>query len=209
MKIDFVSDVACPWCAVGLYSLQQALDRVAGSIDVDLHFQPIELNPAMPPAGEDAQTHLARKYGLSAAQLAHNRQTLVERGAAVGFDFGTRSRVWNTFDAHRLLHWAGLIGVQLELKRALLVAYHTHDQNPGAHEVLLRVVADLGLDVEAAREVLSSGRYADEVRARQAHYRQMGINAVPSVIIDDRHLLQGGQPAEVYEQALRQIAAGG
>jgi hypothetical protein len=127
----------------------------------------------------------------------------------VGFDFGTRSRVWNTFDAHRLLHWAGLIGVQLELKRALLVAYHTHDQNPGAHDVLLQVVSDLGLDVEAAREVLTSGRYADEVRARQAHYRQLGINAVPSVIIDDRHLLQGGQPPDVYEQALRQIAAGG
>ena len=208
MKIDFVSDVACPWCAVGLYSLQQALDRVAGVIDVDLHFQPFELNPSMPPDGEDAATHLSRKYGLSAAQLAQNRQTLVERGAAVGFDFGTRSRVWNTFDAHRLLHWAGLIGAQLALKRALLVAYHTHDQNPGAHEVLLRVVADLRLDVEVAREVLTSNRYADEVRDRQAHYRQMGINAVPSVIIDDRHLLQGGQPPEVYAQALRQIAAG-
>lgn len=208
MKIDFVSDVACPWCAVGLYSLQQALDRVAGVIDVDLHFQPFELNPSMPPDGEDAATHLSRKYGLSAAQLAQNRQTLVERGAAVGFDFGTRSRVWNTFDAHRLLHWAGLIGAQLALKRALLVAYHTHDQNPGAHEVLLRVVADLRLDVEVAREVLISNRYADEVRDRQAHYRQMGINAVPSVIIDDRHLLQGGQPPEVYERALRQIAAG-
>jgi predicted DsbA family dithiol-disulfide isomerase len=209
MKIDFVSDVACPWCAVGLYSLLQALDRVAGEIDVDLRFEPFELNPSMAPEGEDAQMHLSRKYGLSAAQLAHNRQGLVERGASVGFDFGTRSRVWNTFDAHRLLHWAGVIGVQLELKRALLVAYHTNDQNPGAHDVLLQVVSDLGLDVEAAREVLTSGRYADEVRARQAHYRQLGINAVPSVIINDRHLLQGGQPPDVYEQALRQIAAGG
>src|SRR3954465_8474637 len=122
MKIEFVSDVACPWCAVGLWSLDRALERIAGEIPVDLHFEPFELNPSMPPEGEDATEHLSRKYGAPPEQLAKNRAVIRERGAEVGFAFGDRPRVWNTFDAHRLLHWAGLEGgeAQSKLKHALL-----------------------------------------------------------------------------------------
>jgi predicted DsbA family dithiol-disulfide isomerase len=208
MKIDFVSDVACPWCAVGLNSLELALSRLDGVVSAELHFQPFELNPSMPPEGEDAIEHLARKYGATREQLAATRQTLRERGASVGFEFGDRTRVWNTFDAHRLLHWAGLQGRQRELKHALLRAYHTRGENPGAPEVLLRCAAEAGLDAEQAREVVDSGRYADDVRKQESYYQRMGIQSVPSVIIDDRHLIAGGQPPEVFEQALRQIAAG-
>jgi predicted DsbA family dithiol-disulfide isomerase len=209
MKIDFVSDVACPWCAVGLNSLETALRRVGGDVAVELHFQPFELNPSMPPEGEDAAQHLSKKYGLSAAQLAQNREHLRERGAAVGFTFGDRPRVWNTFDAHRLLYWAELEGSaahQRALKHALLAAYHTHAQNPGAHEVLLRLTGDVGLDVERARAILASDEFSDAVREREQFYQQAGIHSVPAVIIDDRHLISGGQPPEVFEQALRQIA---
>jgi predicted DsbA family dithiol-disulfide isomerase len=211
MKIDFVSDVACPWCAVGLYSLERALARIDPALPVELHFRPFELNPDMPAEGKDASEYLARKYGLTAEQVAQNRRLIAERGAAVGFAFGERARVWNTFDAHRLLHWAGLQGAffQRELKRALLRAYHGRGENPGARDVLLRLAGEVGLDIDAAREVLDSGRFADEVRSQQDHYRQLGIHSVPSVIVDDRHLIQGGQPPEVFEQALRQIAAGG
>ena len=122
MKIDFVSDVACPWCAVGLYSLEKALARLGDEVPVELHFEPFELNPAMPPEGEDATEYIARKYGAPPEQLAKTRAVLRERGAAVGFTFGERPRIWNTFDAHRLLHWAGLEGVdkQRALKHALL-----------------------------------------------------------------------------------------
>jgi predicted DsbA family dithiol-disulfide isomerase len=129
----------------------------------------------------------------------------------VGFSFGERSHIWNTFDAHRLLHWDGELGAeqQRKLKHALLAAYHSRGENPGARDVLLRLAGEVGLDVDAAREMLDSGRFADEVRSRQDHYRQLGINSVPSVIVNDRHLIQGGQPPEVFEQALRQIAAGG
>jgi predicted DsbA family dithiol-disulfide isomerase len=208
MKIDFVSDVACPWCAVGLNSLEIALSRLEGAVSAQLQFQPFELNPSMPPDGEDAIEHLSRKYGASREQLAVSRQVLRERGASVGFEFGDRVRVWNTFDAHRLLHWAGLQGPQRELKHALLSAYHTRGENPGAPAVLLRCAAEAGLDPEQARDVVESGRYADDVREREAYYQQLGIRSVPSVIVDDRHLIEGGQPPEVFEQALRQIAKG-
>jgi len=207
MKIDFVSDVACPWCAVGLHSLEEALRRVGPELKVELHFQPFELNPQMPPEGEDTLEHLARKYGASPERLAQTREMLRQRGAEVGFTFGERPRIWNTFDAHRLLHWAGLEGKQRELKHALLTAYHTHAQNPGSAEVLLPLCADVGLDVERARAILAGDEYADAVRESERHWQSLGIQSVPSVIIDDRHLIQGGQPPEAFERALRQLAA--
>ncbi len=207
MKIDFVSDVACPWCAVGLNSLELALARLQGEIAVELQFQPFELNPGMPAAGEDAMEHLARKYRSTPEQLAAGRQALRERGAAVGFTFGDRSRVWNTFDAHRLLHWAGLQGAQRALKHALLAAYHTRGENPGDPYVLVACAEQAGLDGDQAREVIRSGRYAEEVREREAHFQRLGVHAVPSVIVDGRHLIEGGQPPDVFERALRQIAA--
>ncbi len=211
MKIDFVSDIACPWCAIGLHALERALERIGGDIDVELQFQPFELNPSMPPEGADTAEYIARKYGATPAQMAQTRQTLRERGAAVGFAFGERPRVWNTFDAHRLLHWAALAGppgAQRALKHALLRAYHGNDENPSDPAVLLRLAGEAGLDADAAREVLASGRYGDEVRAEERRWQQLGIRAVPSVVVDGRHLIQGGQPPEVFEQALRQIAAG-
>jgi predicted DsbA family dithiol-disulfide isomerase len=207
MKIDFVSDVACPWCAIGLNALEEALRRIGDDISVSMHMQPFELNPGMGPEGEDAATYLGRKYGLTAEQLQANRATLHERGAAVGFAFGDRARVWNTFDAHRLLYWAGLRGHQRELKHALLKAYHGEGRNPGAKEVLIELASAVGLDADAAREVIESGAYADEVRRAEAYWQARGIHAVPAVVIDERHLIQGGQPVEVFERALRDIAA--
>jgi predicted DsbA family dithiol-disulfide isomerase len=209
MKIDFVSDVACPWCAVGLNALERALERVGPDLRVELHFQPFELNPSMPAEGADTVQYLSAKYGIDAEQIARNQAAIRARGAAVGFTFGSRPHVWNTFDAHRLLHWAGLQGGdrQRALKHALLKAYHGDGRNPGAPDVLLELAGAVGLDVEAAREVLTSGAYADEVRAAEQYWQQAGIHSVPSIVIDDRHLIQGGQPPEVFEQALRQIAA--
>ena len=209
MKIDFVSDVACPWCAVGLWSLDRALERLGDAVDVELHFQPFELNPTLPPEGEDAAEYLARKYGASMDQLAKNRAVLRERGAAVGFAFGDRPRVWNTFDAHRLLHWAGLESSekQSKLKHALLTAYHSRAENPAARDVLLRAAKESGLDVERATAIVDSDEYAAEVRERERHWQQLGINSVPAVIIDDKHLISGGQPPEVFERALRELAA--
>ncbi len=218
LKIDFVSDVSCPWCVIGLKSLVQALARVGSDITAELHFQPFELNPGMGPQGQEITEHITEKYGITPAQAQANRENIRARGAQVGFKFsmadepgGGRSRIYNTFDAHRLLHWAELVGAdkQKALKEALFKAYFTDGQSPASHEVLARVAGEVGLDAARAREILASDAYADDVREREQFYLTQGIHSVPAVIINDRHLISGGQPAEVFEQALRQIAAAG
>lgn len=209
LKIDFVSDVVCPWCAVGLGSLEQALRQLDGEIAADIHFQPFELNPQMAPEGEDVGEHLARKYGSTPEQMAQNREAIRQRGAEVGFTFNMdkRSRIYNTFDAHRLLHWAETLGRQGELKRALLAAYFTDGRDVSDHAVLVAVAEQVGLDGAEARKVLDEERYADEVREQERFYQSQGVRAVPSVIVNSRYLIQGGQPPEVFEQTLRRIAA--
>jgi predicted DsbA family dithiol-disulfide isomerase len=209
LKIDFVSDVACPWCAVGLGALERAAEKLQGEVELELHFQPFELNPQMALEGEDVDEHLSRKYGRTKEQFAAARAAIRERGAAVGFEFGERSRIWNTFDAHRLLHWAGLegAGVQHALKSALLKAYHGEGRNPSDPEVLAGIAAGVGLNEARAREILQGDEFADAVRAEEQHWLRLGINSVPAVVINDRHLISGGQPPEVFEQALREIAA--
>ena len=213
LKIDFVSDIACPWCAVGLASLQRALAQSADAVQATLHFQPFELNPDMPPGGEEINEHLARKYGGTPAQFAANRAAIRERGAVVGFTFNPagRGRIYNTFNAHRLLHWAGLQGTapQLALKRALLEAYHGRGEAVEQDDVLLAAVEAAGLDAARAREILAGDDYAAEVRQAEAFWQQAGIRSVPAVVINERHLISGGQPPEVFEQALRQIAQAG
>lgn len=209
LKIDFVSDVVCPWCVIGLGGLQQALDRMAGEVEAELHFQPFELNPNMPPEGQDLFEHVNQKYGATREQSAANRRAIRERAAQVGFEMADRpnGRIYNTFDAHRLLHWAGIVGGQAALKRALFEAYFTRGENPGDPEVLVAAAAKAGLDGEAAREVIASGRYADEVRAAERTWYEEGVSAVPTIIINDRYMISGGQPAEIFEKALRRIAA--
>jgi predicted DsbA family dithiol-disulfide isomerase len=210
MKIDFVSDVSCPWCAIGLQSLELALQRLGGEVQAELHFQPFELNPQMAPEGEEITGHLVRKYGISEQQAEANREAIRQRGAALGFtfDMDKRARIYNTFDAHRLLHWAELEGRQRELKHALLRAYFTEGLDPSDHGVLARLAAQSGLDAARAAEILASDEFAAEVREREQFYLDNGIHAVPAVIINDRHLIQGGQPPEVFEQALRRLATG-
>lgn len=208
IKIDFVSDVVCPWCAIGLTSLLQALHAVEDAIQVDLHIHPFELHPDMGPEGAEIDEYLGAKYGMNAQQLEQSRRTIEERGAAVGFHFrmDRRTRTWNTLDAHRLLHWAALHGRQLALKQALLTAYFTEGKNPSDAETLVALCEHVGLSGWQARQVLQQGTYAKEVRAIEQYYQQRGIRSVPAIVINDRHLISGGQPPDVFEQALRHIA---
>jgi len=209
MHIDFISDVSCPWCAIGLKSLEQALATLPG-LPVELRFQPFELNPQMSAEGEEINAHLARKYGLPPEQLEKNREAIRQRGEQLGFTFtkGARDRIYNTFDAHRLLHWAAGIGLpeQKALKLALLSAYFTDGRNPGERATLLDAAAKAGLDVQDAAAVLDSTQFADEVREQESFWHAQGISSVPALVINGRYLLQGGQPPEVFARALRQIA---
>ena len=206
--------MSCPWCAIGLSALEQALARVAPEITAKVQVQPFELNPNMPAGGQDITEHLTQKYGSTAQQQSAIRETIRQRGAELGFTFRVqgRDRIYNTFDAHRLLHWAeltGLPGQQLALKKALLQAYFSHGQSPEDRAVLVQAAASVGLDSNGALAVLSGDAYALDVRERERLFTQAGIQSVPAVIINQQHLISGGQPVAVFERALRQIAAGG
>lgn len=209
VKIDFVSDVSCPWCIIGLRSLETALDNLKGEIAAEIHFQPFELNPAMAPAGENIVEHIGKKYGASPEQSAATRAMIRERAAALGFEMrmGPESRIYNTFDAHRLLHWAEQEGKQAALKHALFSAYFTDGKNMSDHDVLAKVAASVGLEEARARAILASDDYKAEVRAQQKFYHDQGIHAVPAIVINERYLISGGQPVELFERALREIAA--
>ncbi len=207
LQLDVISDIACPWCAVGVNALDRAIAKLAPEITVGLRFQPFELNPTMAAEGADTLQYLQAKYGISAEQVRGNQANIRAKGAAVGFQFGARTRVWNTFDAHRLLHWAGLQGKQHALKHALLQAYHGDDRNPSDHAVLLELAGAVGLDPDEAQRILASDTYGADVRAQEVKWQQAGIHGVPAVVVNGQHLIEGAQPAEVFEQALRQIAA--
>ena len=207
ITIDLVSDVACPWCAIGLSSLQLALSRLDETVDAQIAVHPFELNPQMGPDGETIVDYLGKKYGRTPEQIAESQAMIRERGASVGFVFGSRDHVYNTFDAHRLMHWAGIQGKQVPLKMALLRAYHSDGKNPGNHEVLVEAAQSVGLDAEEARGVLQSGEYADEVRAEERKYQAMGIQSVPAFIFNNRYLVSGGQPVEAFEQVIERVLA--
>jgi predicted DsbA family dithiol-disulfide isomerase len=212
VKIDYVSDIAFPWCAVGLGGLEQAIKKIGDAFEVEVHFQPFELNPDMPPGGQDVFEHLTQKYGKTVDQVRATQNDIKARAAAVGYPFHPEGRkhVYNTFNAHRLLHWAGLEHgpqAQHRLKRELLVTYFQLAVDLDDPQNVLAAVSRAGLDVERASEILASDEFAAEVRAQQRKYTSMGIQSVPSIIINDKYLLQGAQPAEAFEQALRQVAA--
>ena len=213
IRIDFVSDVSCPWCAIALAALEIALQQNSGEVTAELHFQPFELNPTMPQEGQDINEHLAQKYASSPEQLAAIRETLRQRGAEVGLAFSLegRDRIYNTFDAHRLLYWAGLpasrtAGLQLALKKFLFKAYFSAGESPAAHPLLLRAAASVGLDEIRAQQILSGDEYAIEVRAQERLYAAAGIHSVPAVILNEEHLISGSRSVAVYVQALRILA---
>jgi predicted DsbA family dithiol-disulfide isomerase len=212
IKIDYVSDIACPWCAVGLGGLEIAIKNIGETIPVEIHFQPFELTPQMPPGGQEVFEHLTQKYGKTVAHVRATPEDIKARAAAVGSPFHPEGRkhVYNTVDAHRLLYWAGLEhgpAAQHRLKRELLVTYFTLAVNLDDQTNLIAAVERAGLDTGRADQILKSEEFQNEVRAQENKYTSLGIHSVPAIIINDQYLLQGAQPPEAFEQALRQIAA--
>lgn len=208
LKIDIVSDVSCPWCIIGYKGLETALSSLSENINAEIEWHPFELNPQMPEEGQEIVEHITQKYGISVEQSEQNRANIKQRGLDVGYEFGNRGggRIYNTFDAHRLLDWAKIYNKQTELKLALFDLYFKQSGNPGNHEQLLEVAESIGLPVTEAKGVLDSDAYAQQVRAVQQQNQQMGISSVPAFIINKKYLISGGQPAQVFEKALQEIA---
>jgi predicted DsbA family dithiol-disulfide isomerase len=206
LKIDFVSDVSCPWCVIGLRALTQALDGLGDEVKAEIHFQPFELNPNMPAEGQDINEHIFEKYGSTPEQSRQSREVIRQRGAELGFTFSQGDRrIYNTFDAHRLLHWAELEGKQQALKEALFAAYFTDHANPSDHKVLAAVAEQVGLDRQRAEAILASGEYAAEVRELEQLWVSRGVSSVPTIVFNDRYAVSGGQPVEAFADAIRQI----
>lgn len=209
LDIQFISDVMCPWCVVGLGNLNQALEQLNDTVDATVTFQPFELNPNMPAEGQNLTEHITEKYGISKAQSEQNRAMIQARGKELDFDFNftDESRIRNSFDAHRLLHWAGLEGKQAELKAALFKAHFSHNQNINDYSTLAHLAASVNLDPAAAKGILENGHFAEEVREQEALWQQNGISSVPTVIINNKYAISGGQPADVFKSAIEEILA--
>ena len=210
IKIDYVSDVACPWCAVGIGNLNQAMAQFSDEANFEIHFRPFELNPNMPLGGQDAIEHLTEKYGLSVEQVKANQANIRIKALEAGFEFHPegRKRVYNTFDAHRLLHWAGQefgLEKQAALKKELLNTYFCLAVNLDDQKNLLDAVSRSGLDKDIAQQVLTSNQFTKEVREAETSYINAGINSVPSIILNDQYLLQGAQPPDSFINAFEQL----
>lgn len=207
LNIQFVSDIMCPWCVVGLGNLNKALEQLNDKIDTTLTFQPFELNPTMPAEGQNFNEHIIEKYGISKAQSDQNRAMIQERGQEVDFEFNftDKSRMRNSFDAHRLLHWAQLEEKQTELKMAMFTAHFTHNQDVSDHQVLATLAASIGLDATVAQGILRDNHFADEVRRQQKLWHKSGVTSVPTVIINNAYAISGGQPVEVFKSAIEEI----
>lgn len=210
IKIDYVSDVACPWCAVGLGNLNQAIEQLGDKANFELHFRPFELNPNMPKGGQDAIEHLTEKYGLSAEQVKINQANIRSKALEAGFTFHPegRKRVYNTFDCHRLLHWVATEYDQQKqaiLKKELLNTYFCLAVNLDNQQNLLDAVSRAGLNVQRAQEILSSDEFSAEVKQAELAYTNAGIHSVPSIILNDQYLLQGAQPPEAFISAFEQL----
>ncbi|ROT99144.1 DsbA family oxidoreductase [Marinobacter sp. R17] len=208
MRIDIVSDVACPWCAIGYARLEQAMKQLAGELDFTIEWHAFELNPDMTRDGEPILEHLSRKYGRSPEDMEANQAQMMTIAEALGLNFsGLQQRYSrNTFDAHRLLKWAREQGRQTELKLAFFEAYFGRAENISDKGVLRACVEAVGLDSEMASQVLDSDEYGVAVRADEERYQQAGVTAVPAFIVNQRYLIAGAQEPDTLVNAFREIA---
>ena len=207
ISIDIVSDVSCPWCIIGYRGLSAALDELQAHDNVTIEWLPYELNPTMSAEGQNRNEYIRNKYGLTPEQGKANRDNLITRGAELGyaFNFPDDGRVYNTFNAHRLIHWAKEEGLQTPLKLALFDLFFQQQGNPSDKYDLLKCVELVGLDIAKAEAILDSGDYVDEVRNALSFARNHNIRSVPAFIFNKKHLVSGGQPKEFFVSVLEQF----
>lgn len=206
LRIDIVSDVVCPWCVIGYRQLAEALKQT--KTPHEIHWHPFELNANMPSEGQNMREHIIEKYGSTKQESDASRVRLTDAGDEVGFEFNFNddTRMHNTFNLHQLLHWADQQGRMHELKQALFAAHFTHNRNISDINVLADIAAETGLDRDEALAVLEDQRFAQEVREAEKHWQQQGIQSVPAIIFNERHLVSGAQGVDNYLSILDQLA---
>ena len=207
LTIDIVSDVVCPWCAIGYKGLEQALSSLGDRADATIVWHPFELAPYLPGEGQLLTDYVRERYGAPADQSQKSRQRIVDAGAAVGLEFrySEGSRIFNTFKAHQLLHWAGELGKQTELKLALFRAYFTEQANVSDEDILMAAVESAGLDCAEASAVLADQRFAGKVRAEENYWAEQNITGVPAFIINGKYMIPGAQDAETFGRVLERV----
>ncbi len=207
LHVDIISDVVCPWCAIGYAQLERAAAMIAGRAEVSVRWHPFELAPDTPKDGQRLADYSRERYGATPEQAIASRSRIIETGKTLGIDFAysADSRIYNSFDAHRLLAWAGETGGQTALKQALFAAYFTAQRNIAEAEVLLDAVTAAGLDRDAAAAVLASGAHADQVRAEQAHWIDQNVTGVPAFIVNGTYMIPGAQDAETLTRVFERV----
>ena len=209
MQIDIVSDIACPWCAIGYARLERAMEQLAPEFEFAVQWHAFELNPDHSGEGEPILPALARKYGRSEDEMRATQNQMMTTAKDLGLNFEKMQERFtcNTFDAHRLVKWAGEQGRQTAMKQALFDAYFGRAENVSDRDVLLSCAENAGLGSAKAAEVLDSDQYAKTVREDEATYQQAGVSAVPAFIINRKYLISGAQEPDALVQAFREIAA--
>jgi len=207
LKIDIVSDVVCPWCTVGYKHLKKAIDELQIEDQIEIEWQPFELNPHMPAEGQDLTEHLTQKYGSTKEQQQASKQRLTEAGANVGFkfDYFEGMRIVNTFDAHVLLEYAKKFNKQTELKMRLTTAFFSERKDVSKREVLKEALLDVGLNAEEALANLTNDDARFEVQSTKQYWQNLGVRSVPTIVFNRKEAVTGAQPIEVFKSILKQF----
>lgn len=207
LRVDIISDVVCPWCIIGYSQLKEAADALAKTLDV--HWHPYELNPNMPLEGQNLREHITEKYGSSAEESEKTREIITHLGSEFGFafNFDPESRIVNTLQAHKLIGWADKYDKQHELKMVLIRRYFTQGQDVSKTDILLQAVEEIGLDTNEASQVLEDEALAKNVREEEHFWLSKGVQGVPSMVFEQRHLVTGAQGVPNYSSIIEQLIA--
>ncbi len=207
IKIDIVSDVVCPWCTIGYKRLEKAISELGIQDQIEIEWQPFELNPNMPAEGQNIQEHISEKYGSTLEQQKESQQRMVEAGAELGFtfDYFDEMRMANTFEAHILLDYAKDFGKQTDLKMRLTKAFFSERKDVSNRAILKEALLDVGLNAEEALARLDSDEARYEVRSKQDYWKNSGVNSVPTIVFNRKSAVTGAQPIDVFKQILTEV----
>ena len=207
LKIDIVSDVVCPWCTIGYKRLEKAISELGIEDQLEIEWQPFELNPNMPREGQNLKEHITEKYGATLEQQKESQQHMTEVGKEVNFsfDYFDEMRMVNTFNAHILLDYAKDFGKQTELKMRLTTAFFSERKDVSDSDILKQALLDVGLNAEEALTRLDNEKVRNDVRNKQDYWKNLGVNSVPTIVFNRKSAITGAQPVDVFKEVLSEF----